>query len=247
MKSMDFKMIMDEAVLEISYMPLEERRGGFFSHISTRITVTPERARRMLLEKVWGKSIEALNAMSPETEPMAMEKALAKLMRGNVLKENITYKKNSFRIQLANGQYRAYKQGDSRVIRACPWPAGGASVALTTGSRFADFLLRFDAEIPEMEARIPFIMEIIGAREREEKKRMIEAELKNRIITSLIDQYLKPLGLSVKYYVKDNDMISMDISQAFSAHLEVPLQQLQERLKDAGAIMGLLRITSPDE
>lgn len=58
----------------------------------------------------------------------------------------------------------------------------------------------------------------------------------------VIDQFLKPLGLTVKYSVGKNDMISLDISQVFSTHLEMPLCQFPERLKDAESIVGMLKL-----
>ena len=50
------------------------------------------------------------------------------------------------------------------------------------------------------------------------------------------------LGLTVKYSIGKNDMISLDIPQVFSTHLEMPLCQLAERLKDAEFIVGMLKL-----
>ena len=51
-----------EAALEISNMPLEQRGGFFNSHV-TRVDVSPEKIRQMLLEKVWAKCIKMMNVM----------------------------------------------------------------------------------------------------------------------------------------------------------------------------------------
>lgn len=52
MESIDFKTITAEAVLEISNMPLESLKCSFFNNSVTRIVMTPDLARQILLEKV---------------------------------------------------------------------------------------------------------------------------------------------------------------------------------------------------
>ena len=171
-----------------------------------------------------------------------MEKALSVLIRRKALQERVVCKKHSFRIRLENGQYRAYREEGTEYIRACPWPAEKRYIIQITGGRFADFLLQFDAAIPGMLSRVPAIVDAIRTRELEERKESLEAELKERVIQSVVDQILKPLGLSARYQMKDNDIISLEISQRLSAHLELPLWELPERLKDADAVMAMLRV-----
>ena len=246
MDRIDFKTITAKAALEISNMPLEYR-GGFLNRYVTRVDPSPETIRHMLIEKVWAKCIKQINAHNLETEPLTIEKALSILTKNNAVKEKIICKKDSFRIQLANCQYRAYRQGVTGLNWACPWPAGQRYTIQITGDQFAHFILQFDAEIPEILSRIPEIMDTIRERQREEQKELIEIELKEKVITSIIDQFLKPLGLSVKYTVGEGDMVKLDITQSLSAHLEIPLWQLQEKLKDADAVRAMLQVERPKE
>lgn len=244
--SIDFKAITAEVVREVSSIPLE-RPGGFFNRRPVKVDVSPGILREMLLRKVWGKGIELLNAQDGKAEPLVAEKALSELMKKDVVKEKIIYRKDSFRLQLENGQYRAYTFGASGAVYACPWPSEKRYEILMPASRFADFILQFDARIPEIVSHIPEIIEALRVRELEEKKHKMEKELKEQVLKSLIEQYLKPLGLSVRYKLNEDDRVSMDVTQTLTAHLEMPLAQMMEKLKDADAFKALLQAEEEPE
>lgn len=229
-----------EVVEEISNTPLE-RPGGFFNRRPVKVVVTPRIIREMLLRKVWGKGIELLNTLEAKAEPLVAEKALSILVKMNVVQDKIVYKKDSFRLRLENGEYRVYTFGASGTVYACPWPSEKRFEIHISGTRFADFILRFDAEIPDMVSHIPEITEAIEARELEEWKQKKEKELKEQVLRSLIEQYMTPLGLSVCYDLHEGDMVSMDVFQTLTAHLEMPLAQMMDKLKDAGSFKELLQ------
>ena len=246
MDCIDFKAITAEAALEISNMPLKQG-DGFLNGYVTCIDATPDTISQMLLEKVWAKCVGVVNSLDFELEPLAVEKALSILLRKSTVHEKIVCKKNSFRVQLANGQYRAYRKNGTGNIWACPWPAVKRYEIQIGGEQFANFLLQFDEVIPEILNHIPAIMDNIRTREWEERKEMIEKELKEKVIQSVIDGSLKPLGLSVQYMLGEGDMVFLDISQVLSARLELPLCQLPEKLNDAEAVMAMLQIENPEE
>lgn len=244
--SIDFKAITAEVVKEVSSIPLE-RPGGFFNRRPVKVDVSPEILREMLLRKVWGRGIELLNAQEAKAEPLVAEKALSELMRKGVIKEKIIYKKHSFRLQLENSQYRAYTFGASGAVCACPWPSAKRYEILMSASRFADFILQFDARILEIVSYMPEIIEALRVRELEERRQKVEKELKEQVLQSLIEQYLKPIGLSVCYKINEGDMVSMDISQTLTAHLEMPLAQMMDKLKDTEAFKTLLQAEEEPE
>lgn len=244
--SIDFKAITAEVVEEVSRIPLE-RPGGFFNRRLVKVDVSPGILREMLLRKVWGKGIELLNSLDAKAEPLVAERALSALMKKDVVKEKIIYKKESFRLQLENGQYRAYTCGASGTVYACPWPSEKRFEILMSASRFADFILQFDARIPEIVSHIPEIIEAFRVRELEERKLKMAKEVKEQVLNSLIEQYMKPLGLSVSYKLDEEDRVSMDVSQTLTAHLEMPLAQMMDKLKDADAFKALLHAAEDDE
>jgi len=243
----DFKAITTRVVTELGNMPLERKWRSFFNHYVERIDVTPDWIRKQILEKVWGSCMEVLNKAGADAEPLLAEKALSELMKKDVVREKVVYKKNSFRLRLDNGRYRVYKNGPHGATFACPWPAEKRYEVNISGQRLAEFIIQFDKEIPAMASFIPKIMETIRERELKESRRQMEAELKEQVLTSLIEQFVKPLGLSVRYDIGEDDVVSLDLTQILSAHLEVPLSRLQEILKDSDSLMGMMNVVPGKE
>jgi hypothetical protein len=86
----------------------------------------------------------------------------------------------------------------------------------------------------------------IRARELEETKQMLEEEIKHNLVKTLIDQYLKPLGLTVLYHIGDGDIVSMDLRKVMSAHIEIPLVELAGKLKDTAGVVDSLCVEAPE-
>ena len=245
MESIDFKEITKEIVTVLSNIPLERRTRGWYGSHLTKIHFTPDMVRSMLLFGVWKKSLDLLNEDEKKSEPLAVEKALAILMKKGVVKDRIQFKKNSFRVQLNNSQYRIYKL-DEKGVYACPWPLEEGYRTYVPSVHLAPFLMRFDEEIPSIVSHVTTIMETIRTRELEETKRKMEKEIKDRLVRSLIDQYLKPLGLSAEYNVGAGDIVSLDLRKVMSAHIEIPLDRLADKVKDTAGIVDSLLTEVPE-
>ncbi len=246
MENIDFKAITAEAVSKISNMPLS-LNDRYWSGQEICVDVSPEKVRTLLLDRVWNEGVKLLNEQYECQEPLAIERAICELKHRGVVKDGIVFKKESFRLQLENGKYRAYKSGVTGPFYACPWPSYGRYKVLVPGSIFAGFVLDFDAGIPEMVARVPEIIDTIRARKLEETRKSMELELKRQVIESLISQYLKPLGLEVRYEMKEGDTVSLDISQSLASHLEIPFDKLADKFKDTTAILSSLEVQPVEE
>ena len=246
-ESIDFKAITARVVTELGNMPLARKWRSFFNNYIEKTDVTPDWIRKQILEKVWNSCMEVLNKAGAEAEPLLAEKTLSELLKKDVVREKVVYKKNSFRLRLDNGRYRVYKNGPHGATFACPWPAEKRYEVHISGHRLAEFIIQFDMEIPAMVSFVPKIMETLRERELKESRRQMEAELKEQVLTSLIEQFVKPLGLSVRYDIGEDDVVSLDLTQILSAHLEVPLSRLQEILKDSDSLMGMMNVVPGKE
>lgn len=244
MESIDFKSITNEVVAEFCNMPLEKKIRGWHKRFVTKIRVTPDTIRSALLFSVWNKCFGLLNNNAEKDEPLAVEKALTIMTGKGAVKDKIWFKKNSFRVQLANAQYRIYKMGDTSFY-ACPWPSEKRCRILVYGEALADFMIRFDEEIPHIVRHVTTIMETIRARELEETKRAMEDEIKENLVKTLIEQYLKTLGLSVRYQIDEGDIVSIHLRKVMSAHIEIPLGELADKLKDTAGIVDSLDVEAP--
>lgn len=236
MEILDFKSITAEAVAEISGAA-ENLPRKFFSLSNDEVQVNSEELRALLLEYVWKLAIHRVNEdyATPETEAMVAEKTLAELVRRLILTEKVIYKKDSFRLQLKNGQYRIYKDAAQGFVFACPWPSAKRYEVGFSGRLLADFILQFDAAIPEIVTQIPDLVKMLWENEFEKNSDDIKRKLKEQALKPLIEQFVEPNGYCVSYSLKGEDTVSLEVEQSLTAHIEMPLTLLMEVLKDPDA------------
>lgn len=234
---LDLRSIIEAEVDRIGHKDFRRRAGSWYRPVFTRIEVTPDMAQKELLSAVWMKCLEALNG--DRAEPLAAEKALAELQRRGVPRDRIQIRATSFRLRMENAEYRIFKRGADETV-ACPWPSDTWQVMRLSGMRFADFLQIFDAHVPEMDATVPSILEIIHDREREEKKQEMERRIKEATIRTLAEEFLLPLGFAVTFRLGENDRVVLDFTRTEHGHLEIPLEELPDHLRDTASILASL-------
>lgn len=233
-----FQSILDTEIERTGHKDFTHQDGSWFKPTDTRIEVTPARIRLELQYGVWTKYLKVLN--QEQTEPLAAEKALAELQRRGVPRDHIRVRSNSFRLRLENGEYRIYKRDAAEII-AGPWPAYDWQSVRLTGERFADFLQFFDAHLPEIDAAVPSILELIHERELEEKKQEMERKIKTATIRTLAEEFLLPLGISVSFQLKDDDRVAVMMTRTENGQMELPLEELAERLRDTASLLAALQ------
>ena len=232
------QLIIDEEIDRIGHKDFTRRAGSWFRPTYTRIKVTPAMARQELLYAVWAKCLSVLN--QEQAEMLAAEKALAELQRRGVPRDRIQFRSNSFRLRLENGEYRIYKRGATEIV-ACPWPADSWQPVRLSGERFADFLQFFDAHVPEIDAAVPSILELIHERELEDKKQEMERSIKTATIRSLAEEFLLPLGISVSFQLKEDDRVAVMMTRTENGQMELPLEELADRLRDTASVLAALK------
>ncbi len=233
-----FQSILDTEIERIGHKDYTRRAGSCFRPTYTRIEVTPTMARQELRYAVWAKLLSVLE--QEQAEFLAAEKALVELQRRGVPRDHIRYRSNSFRLRLENGEYRIYKRGAADIV-ACPWPAYDWQSVRLSGERFADFLQFFDAHLPVIDAAVPSILEFIHERELEEKKQEMERKIKTATIRSLAEEFLLPLGISVSFQLKDDDRVAAMMTRTENGQMELPLEELAERLRDTASVLAALQ------
>jgi len=242
LKNLDIRGITAEAAARIGGMALEQRTGGWYIRPAvSHVAVTPDQIRRHLLSSVWAGCLDALASREGAEADgvMTAELALAELIRRGVPRGSIRVREGSFRLRLANSEYRMYRRGAAETV-ACPWPSDLWSVVRVGGERFADFLQFFDASVPEIVAEVPAILESIRKRELEEKKARMEREIRKTTVRSLLEQHLLPLGLSASFSLGEDGLVTLEMSRVESARLVVPLEDLAETLGDPESVLLML-------
>ena len=227
MENFDIKTIIAEALVEIYEIPLSTRHGYI---------------RDELWNLVWEKCVKLLNKLYGASENLAIEQAICNLKREGLLIDNVVYRRNTFHLKLKNSEYKIYKNGATGYVAAWYWPAGHRYQISFPGIILGDLIRTFDDAVPEIDSYVPEIQKKVLERELEEKKEMMEMALRESVVMTLIDQYLKPLGINADYSYKDGDVVSMKVIQVLSAQFELPLDQLAEKLKDTSALLASLSV-----
>ena len=145
----------------------------------------------------------------------------------------------TFRLRLENSEYRIHRTGGAGTV-ACPWPSDRWSVVRLGGERFADFLLLFDASIPEIVSQVPAILGAIRERELEERRREMARGIGKAAVRSLLEQHLLPLGLSARFSLGEDGLVTLEMSRQESARLVVPLEDLAGTLGDLESVLLML-------
>ena len=225
LKNLDIRGIAAEAAARIA--GTAGGRGG----------VTGGTIRRHLLSSVWA---DCLSALEEDAVPATVaEPALAELMRRGLPRERIQVREQSFRLRLENSEYRIHRTGGAGTV-ACPWPSDRWSVVRLGGERFADFLLLFDASIPEIVSQVPAILGAIRERELEERRREMARGIGKAAVRSLLEQHLLPLGLSARFSLGEDGLVTLEMSRQESARLVVPLEDLAGTLGDLESVLLML-------
>lgn len=244
MEGIDIKGYIAEAAEVLGDLS-EYRTHGFFEYDEPVPEITPQMIKRRLMETVWSRCVMQLNQLFPEADPLAAERAIAELKRQGGVVNKSDDKETRFNLRMQNGAYRLYKHIAVNGFSARPWPAVRQYSIDFSGRRFAEFVLEFDSAIPEIDARVPAILEVVRAKELEKARLRLEFQIKEKVVRSLIDQFLKPLGLTVDFTLEDGDMVSVVLTQVRRAEMTIPFSELPDKFRNTAAIMDSLQTEPP--
>lgn len=187
---------------------------------------------------VWDFLMAALVSKMPPYGNATAEQAICALLKMGVGKDRIGYRSEKFKVNLKNREYRIKRS--TECFRAAPTGAGSMiAVKGMPAASFADFMLKFDSLIPEID---------LAARElegkvREEQMRRKQEELAKRIavqsVQSLIDEFVVPLGLDASFTVH-NGVVDINLTLRKEASFTLPLDELAEKLMDQEGVMAAL-------
>ena len=240
--NLDIRGIIAKAAARIGRLdPERGSRNPFQGMTGSQAEMPPDRIRRRLLSSVWADCLDILAGQDGGETAGAMtaERALAELMRRGVPRGSIRIRKGSFRLRLENAEYRIYRRDGADTV-ACPWPSEGWCAVRIGGERLAEFLQRFDAHVPEIDAKVPAILETLRRRELEERKARMEREIRKTAVRSLLEESLGTLGLTAGFRLGKDGRVTLELSRRESARIEVPLEGLPELLRDPGRILASL-------
>ena len=245
MKSLNYASFIEEAAREVSE---ETEKSIVWSKnwdISFNANADKQRGKMILL--VWQKAFKAVGIDGKGVDDTAANKVIDFLLASGVDIAAVHPRRSCFRVNLPNLEYRIYRRCPGIGVR--PWVLGYQAPLRTVDDLkseiFAEFLLGFDAIIPEIDQKwmeiLPHLQEIV----RECRKKYMVKEMMTSTVQAMIDQYLVPEDMLETSFTVDseNNQIKLHISQKRALDLKCPFEELVRLLADRTSLLSSLKPT----
>ena len=180
--------------------------------------------------------------------PCRPEEVAAILIRGGLQRESVRATAGNITICLPNGCYRIYRDMSR-------YPAGSFSLRFPewlkarrglSARELADFLVAFDALIPEIAGREQPLRDEYERKKREIKAKAMAADITKQSIEALLDNLAH---MRLDHYVKvhDDGTVTVVLRQELMGEVRAPLNEVKELLSDEEKVRSLLVPVDIDE
>lgn len=208
-----------------------------------------EHLRRSFYNSVWDAGVRSLSASEEgAADPLLTEKVIVSLIHKGVPREKIGFREANFLVQLERIGIYIVKKASKFMARLVNTPGYRAPLVQPDPGRFADLCLQFDSGFSEIEQAAEEIVTFFREQVLERTKRETTKRLQMRVIDSLIEQFIRPLGIDVHYRINDEDGTAVaKLRRESSGEITLPLEQFQEALKSVQPILDALEVKQPKE
>ena len=204
--------------------------------------------KREICEGVW-KGVVMANTMAVdpskvEKDPLSAERVVLGLKKNDSFRGEIKYSRGHFDVRLENSRYRIYKRPEG--FAALPeTQLGGTGILELIKLKPEDFAViieDFDSHIPEMIQKAEEVYQEHKAELFEIQKEKRAAEIRTRTVQALEEQFLKPLGIELKYqFNADGSKVKLGLSKTLELQLDIPVEQLAAPLRDTESIISQMK------
>ena len=204
-----------------------------------------EKLRGSFYNSVWDAGVRSLGTSEDgASDPLLTERGIVSLIHKGVPKEKIGFSSTNFYVQLDRIGIYIVKKASGFVARLMGTPGYRAPLVKPDPEQFADFCLQFDARFPEIEREaeenVAFFKEKILERTKLEMTKRIQM----RVIDSLIEQFIRPLGIEVHYHFNDKDgTVKAIFLREFKGEMTLPVEQFLEALRSVQPVLDSLKVT----
>jgi len=199
----------------------------------------------LLLFFSWFFIRRILEEGSSAAAPVNAEKVMATVIRSGVDRDSVSYRNGKFRFKLENHRYRVERctNGFGAAPTGCN---SGEAIEKISEDSFTDFLYKFDSLVPEIIDTGSVLVREITERQLEEKKAETARELAYTTVNSILEEFLRPLGIDWTFSMQDG-AVSLTLRQVKEAELSIPMQDLAEKLKDTESVLSSMKIVSQQD
>ena len=252
MVKIDYTELIEAAAKEIKdhlptseQMPQMSRRAFYIYRRFHNGDITPmsfNEIQKAFVGRVWKDAVSMIAASHVVKDPLSAEKLLLSLKRRDVLRADVEYGNGRFNVKLDNWRYRLYKKVDG--VRVLPETLYGdySESFYCHLEDLADFIIDFDAHMPEINSKAQEVHKAHMAEVLEMQKVKKAAEIREKAVHSLVNQFLKPLGIGMTFqFNSDGTIVRAHLRKELTLDLEVPFEQLAATLKDTEDIKSRMK------
>ena len=193
--------------------------------------LTPEEVTRQMFEDFLG---EHLKVRKKNGMPGTAEETVVELFRQGVPKSAVTFCFSYLAVSLAHATYYLYRTEPARGTVEVDWNEFKSTVTPTVRPKdLAEAILRMDAEIPALEARVKEFLDRMAVELKAE-------EILQVAVGAQLEAVLPAMGLGCYFEVK-GDKVHMDLTRTFQGSVDLPIAELQAFLADHERILGTLQ------
>ena len=193
--------------------------------------LTPEETTRHMFEDFVDEHLNVRKKKSGMPGPA--EETVAELIRHGVQKSSVTFCFSYLAVELAHATYYFYRTEPARGSVEVDWNGHLCTVRPVLRSKDqAEAILRMDAEIPELEARVKEFLDRMAVELKAE-------EILQVSVGAQLEAVLPAMGLGCTFRVK-GDKVHMDLTRTFQGSVDLPIAELQAFLSDPERILGTL-------
>ncbi len=210
-----------------------------------------ERINNFIQGKVWAALLETIK-MEDERVFNPAEVG-ATLIHKGVCREDVRFASNRYLFQLKHYLF-AIKRSTLGKISAGPFPSKNGclyrEVTDKDPAALAEAMLYFDSLAQEMERLASEIMDTLKGQALEDEKEKMIKSVAESTLAVLIDKYITPLGLRNSYVVTvegGRPQVKLGLRLQKAVVIDVPLDELAEKLKDSGALLDSMKVVSEEE
>ena len=192
--------------------------------------LTPEEETRQMFADFVS---EHFNRRKKVGMPGPAEETVAELIRHGVPKSSVTFCFSYLSVALAHATYYLYRIEPAQGSVQVNWNGRRFTVKpISSAKDLAEAILRMDAEIPALEARVKEFLDRMAVELKAE-------EILQVSVGAQLEAVLPAMGLGCTFSVK-GDKVHMDLTRTFQGSVDLPIAELQAFLADPERILGTL-------
>lgn len=204
--------------------------------------------REYIADRIWANMLDTAECSGDAVCNPAC--TAAEIIHSGIQKENVTFRYGKYSVLLNGSKFILKRKNDGKTTTKFSIPGMNITsrphAVQIDAKELAALMLAFDAALDDISLAITGVEEILKQRMLEQDKEDKARQILMETIRTLITECVKPLGLQSSYRV-DNGVVHLSLSQLKKAEMDIPIEELAERLRDSETIIAALKTVEKED